>query len=58
MITHPLDLAARLRPAKTQPTLRHLLTHTSGFCYDIWDGDMFRYRSSLKGPAPRVSPCA
>jgi len=32
-----------LRPITTQPTLRHLLTHTSGLCYDVWDGDMFRY---------------
>src|SRR5215831_2677772 len=28
-----------LRPLKTPVTLRHLVTHTSGFCYDIWDGD-------------------
>ena len=27
-----------LRPAKTPITLRHLLTHTSGLCYDTWDG--------------------
>ena len=32
-----------LRPAVTAPTLRHLLTHTSGLCYDMWDADMFRY---------------
>lgn len=32
-----------LRPPATPPTLRQLLTHTSGLCYDIWDGDMFRY---------------
>jgi len=35
----------RLRPAKIAVTLKHLLTHTSGICYDIWDGDMFRYTS-------------
>jgi CubicO group peptidase (beta-lactamase class C family) len=35
-----------LRPAKTPITLRHLLTHTSGLCYDTWDGNMFRYISS------------
>jgi CubicO group peptidase (beta-lactamase class C family) len=35
-----------LRPLKTPVTLRHLLTHTSGFCYDTWDGDMFRYMQS------------
>jgi CubicO group peptidase (beta-lactamase class C family) len=31
-----------IQPAKNQITLKHLLTHTSGLCYDIWDGDMFR----------------
>jgi methyl acetate hydrolase len=34
-----------LGPAKTAPTLRHLLTHTSGLCYDVWDANMFRYSS-------------
>jgi methyl acetate hydrolase len=46
----------RLRPAKVPVTLRHLLTHTSGFCYSIWDADMNRYDKSLKGKAPRVTP--
>jgi len=32
-----------LRPAKTQVTLRHLLTHTCGFCYGLWDEKAFRY---------------
>ena len=36
-----------LRGAATSPTLRHLLTHTSGLCYDTWDGDMFRYTSKI-----------
>src|SRR6267154_6326988 len=27
----------QLRPAKGSITLRHLLTHTSGFVYDIWN---------------------
>ena len=34
-----------LRPAKTPITLKHLLTHTSGLCYDNWDANMFRYAS-------------
>jgi CubicO group peptidase (beta-lactamase class C family) len=33
----------RLRPAKHPITLRHLMTHTAGFCYDLWNGDMGRY---------------
>ena len=35
--------APRLRPAKRPITLRHLLTHTAGFCYETWDADMARY---------------
>jgi methyl acetate hydrolase len=35
--------APRLRPAKRQVTLRHLLTHTAGFVYSIWDEPMGRY---------------
>lgn len=41
-----------LRPAKTPITLRHLLTHTSGLCYDTWDGNMFRYASVKPAPNP------
>jgi methyl acetate hydrolase len=38
-----------LRPARTPVTLKHLLTHTSGFCYDTWDEKMFRY-AARAGP--------
>jgi len=37
------DGTPKLRPAKTQVTLRHLLTHTSGFAYDIWDESILKY---------------
>jgi methyl acetate hydrolase len=33
----------KLRAARNPITLRHLLTHTSGFCYDIWNSEMARY---------------
>jgi methyl acetate hydrolase len=33
----------RLRPAKRPITLRHLLTHTAGFGYEIWDPNLVRY---------------
>jgi methyl acetate hydrolase len=46
----------RLRPAGTPVTLKHLLTHTSGFCYDMWDPDMFRYTSQTKDVVPTVPP--
>ena len=35
--------APKLRPAKRPITLRHLLTHTAGFSYEIWDANMVRY---------------
>jgi CubicO group peptidase (beta-lactamase class C family) len=40
-----------LRPAKTEVTLRHLLTHTSGICYPTWHPEMFKY-SQKGGVAP------
>ena len=35
--------APQLRPAKRAITLRHLLTHTAGFSYEVWDGNAVRY---------------
>lgn len=34
---------AKLRPAKRQITLRHLMTHTAGYCYNIWNAEMAKY---------------
>lgn len=51
---HPI-----LRPAAGPVLLRHLLTHTSGFAYDVWDADMLRFTEYLqksKAPAPEVTP--
>jgi CubicO group peptidase (beta-lactamase class C family) len=44
--------APKLRPAKRPITLRHLLTHTAGFSYDIWDPDTGRYIKAA-GVPPR-----
>jgi methyl acetate hydrolase len=33
----------RLRAPKRPITLRHLLTHTSGFAYDVWNPEALRY---------------
>lgn len=44
---------ARLRPAKTPPTVRQLLTHTSGFVYEIFDPEMQSYVAS--GAVPSIS---
>ena len=35
-----------LRPAKTPVTIRQLLTHTSGYVYDIWNANAARYAAS------------
>ncbi|MGA8601855.1 MAG: serine hydrolase domain-containing protein, partial [Beijerinckiaceae bacterium] len=47
--------APKLRPAKNQITLRQLMTHTSGFCYDMWNADMSRYYEAAN--LPRVISC-
>lgn len=36
---------ARVRPLTKPITLHHLLTHTSGICYDLWDADAFRWQA-------------
>lgn len=41
----------RLRPAVRPITVRHLLTHTSGFGYDIWNADVNRYMAENDLPA-------
>jgi len=40
----------RLRPAKRAITLRHLLTHTAGLVYDIWNAEMTRYMETKAIP--------
>ena len=46
-----------LRPCNKAVTLKHLLTHTSGLVYDIWDRDLLRYEGYVKGtPAERKRP--
>jgi len=41
----------RLRPPHRPVTLRHLLTHTSGFAYDVWNADMLRYLETTGTPS-------
>ncbi len=45
------DGSPRLRPARRQITLRHLLTHSSGFVYEIWNADMARYIEATGTPS-------
>ena len=44
------DGTPRLRPARQPITLRHLLTHTAGFVYDIWNPEMGRYLETTGTP--------
>jgi CubicO group peptidase (beta-lactamase class C family) len=39
-----------LRDARRPITLRHLMTHTAGFCYDLWNADMGRYMEKTGTP--------
>ncbi|MBV8523963.1 MAG: beta-lactamase family protein, partial [Acetobacteraceae bacterium] len=45
----------RLRPARRPITLRHLITHTAGFVYDIWSPEMGRYME--KKGIPGIISC-
>jgi CubicO group peptidase (beta-lactamase class C family) len=45
------DGAPKLRPARHPITLRHLMTHTAGFAYNMWNGDMLQYLDKTGTPA-------
>ena len=46
----------RLRPAKRPITLRHLLTHTAGFAYEIWESSIAQYQQATGTPG--ITTCA
>src|SRR5437016_11023668 len=48
----------KLRPAKRPITLRHLLTHTAGFSYEIWDANMVRYVKASGMPSTATGKVA
>ncbi|MCK1736235.1 beta-lactamase family protein [Bradyrhizobium sp. 138] len=45
----------KLRPAKGAITLRHLMTHTAGFAYNVWNGDCAHYLE--KTGTPNIFSC-
>lgn len=42
---HPI-----LRPARRAITVRHLMTHTSGFTYPVWSADILRFEKATGMP--------
>jgi CubicO group peptidase (beta-lactamase class C family) len=59
-VLHGYDSSGKplLRPPLKSITLRHLLTHTSGFAYDTWSQEMFDYvqNTGSAAPAGTVAP--
>ena len=45
----------KLRPPKSEITLRQLLTHTAGFSYEIWNKNIQRYQEATG--TPMVTTC-
>jgi len=45
----------KLRPAKGTITLRHLMTHTAGFSYELWNADKAAYLE--KTATPGITTC-
>jgi methyl acetate hydrolase len=48
----------QLRPAKRPITLKHLMTHTAGFCYEQWNPDLERCVAALGMPQMSSGKCA
>ena len=44
------DGTPKVRPPRREMTLKHLLTHTAGFSYEIWNADIAKYQEVLGLP--------
>ncbi len=47
--------APKVRAAKRPITLRHLMTHTAGYCYNIWNAGMNKYMEQTG--IPGITTC-
>jgi methyl acetate hydrolase len=45
------DGSPKTRPAKGPITLRQLMTHTAGFCYNLWNAEMDKWLNATGTPA-------
>lgn len=57
-VLHGFDADGKpiLKPATKAVTLRNLMTHTSGFCYGLFDQQMSEYESKMGARAPGTVP--
>ncbi|WP_050478309.1 serine hydrolase domain-containing protein [Herbaspirillum rhizosphaerae] len=52
MVLEGFDAAGKpkLRPARRAITVRHLMTHTSGYTYPVWSSDILQYEKATGMP--------
>ncbi len=52
MVLDGFDAAGKpkLRPARRAITVRHLMTHTSGYTYPVWSGNILQYEKATGMP--------
>ena len=49
------DSVLRLRPPRRAVTLRHLLSHTAGYAYHVWNADILRFHEQEGVPTIKTA---